>query len=108
MTRFRPPSDRSTFDCSDFPCGQYQNFGSLDEIWDANGRPVAELAKRPLRNGDNALGDDATGGPAASDTAKRNIGWLPGMRRRSRLGTRCLKRSGETTPVILHGGRRNG
>ena len=56
---------------------QYQNFGSLEEIWDANGKPVVELGKRPLRNGDNALGDDPTAGPTAADTAKRNFGWLP-------------------------------
>jgi len=31
---------------------QYQNFGTLEEIWDANGKPVAELTKRALRNGD--------------------------------------------------------
>ena len=56
---------------------QYPNFGTLEEIWDANGKPVAELAKRPLRSGDNALGDDPTGAPAAGDTAKRDFGWLP-------------------------------
>src|SRR5881227_3199300 len=56
---------------------QYQNFGALEEIWDASGKPVAELTKRALRNGDNALGDDPSAGPAASDTGKRNIGWLP-------------------------------
>ena len=56
---------------------QYQNFGTLEQIWDATGKPIAELAKRPLRAGDNALGDDGNGGPAAADTAKRDFGWLP-------------------------------
>ena len=55
---------------------EYQNFGTREEIWDATGKPVAELAKRSLRNGDNALGDDPTAGPAA-DTSKRSFGWLP-------------------------------
>ena len=55
---------------------QYQNFGTLEQIWDVTGKPLAELAKRPLRNGDNALGDDPTGAPPA-DTGKRNFGWLP-------------------------------
>jgi len=53
---------------------QYQNFGTLEQIWDATGKPVAELAKRPLRSGDNALGDD---GSAPADTGKRSFGWLP-------------------------------
>jgi len=55
---------------------EYQNFGTNDEIWDANGKSVAELAKRPLRNGDNALGDDPSA-PAPADTGKRSFGWLP-------------------------------
>lgn len=54
---------------------QYQNFGTLEQIWDATGKPVAELAKRALRNGDNALGDDT--GAAPADTSKRSFGWLP-------------------------------
>jgi dipeptidyl aminopeptidase/acylaminoacyl peptidase len=56
---------------------EYQNFGSREAIWDATGKPVAELATRALRNGDNALGDDNTGAGSAADTAKRNFGWLP-------------------------------
>ena len=58
---------------------EYQNFGTNEEIWDANGKAVAELAKRPLRNGDNALGDDPSA-PAPADTAKRSFGWLPNGR----------------------------
>ena len=54
---------------------QYQNFGTLEQIWDATGKAVAELAKRPLRSGDNALGDD--NGAAPADTGKRSFGWLP-------------------------------
>ena len=54
---------------------QYQNFGTLEQIWDATGKPVAELAKRALRNGDNALGDD--NGAAPADTNKRSFGWVP-------------------------------
>src|SRR5256885_16507517 len=56
---------------------QYQNFGTVEEIWDANGKSVAELTKRALRNGDNALGDDAGGAPTPGDTAKRSFGWVP-------------------------------
>ena len=55
---------------------QYQNFGTLEQIWDGTGKAIAELAKRPLRSGDNALGDDPTGAPPA-DTGKRSFGWVP-------------------------------
>ncbi|HKW08767.1 MAG TPA: prolyl oligopeptidase family serine peptidase [Gemmatimonadaceae bacterium] len=56
---------------------EYQNFGTLESIWDANGKLIAELAKRELRNGDNALGDDPSAGASPADTMKRNFGWLP-------------------------------
>ena len=58
------------------------NFGSTQELWDANGKLVATLAKTPLREGDQSA-DDAPafgrGGPqqTASDTGKRNIQWNP-------------------------------
>ena len=55
---------------------EYQNFGTVEEIWDANGKAVAQLAKRELRNGDNALGDDPSA-PNPADSAKRSFGWLP-------------------------------
>jgi hypothetical protein len=55
---------------------QYQNFGTVEEIWDANGRSVVELAKKALRNGDNALGDDPSAGPPP-DSGKRSFGWMP-------------------------------
>ena len=55
---------------------EYQNFGTIEELWDSNGKAMAELTKRALRNGDNALGDDPSA-PAAPDTGKRNFGWLP-------------------------------
>ena len=54
---------------------EYQNFGTLEEIWDASGKAIVEIANRPMRNGDNALGDDASG--PRTDTTKRNVGWLP-------------------------------
>jgi len=54
---------------------QYQNFGTIEQVWDASGKAVAELAKRALRSGDNALGDDGNG--ASTDTTKRDFGWLP-------------------------------
>ncbi|HEY2851348.1 MAG TPA: prolyl oligopeptidase family serine peptidase [Gemmatimonadaceae bacterium] len=55
---------------------EYQNFGTNEGIWDSNGKAIAELTKRPLRAGDNALGDDPSA-PASADTGKRSFGWLP-------------------------------
>ena len=53
-------------------------FGSVDQVWDASGRVVVELAKRPLREGDGPGGDDdAPGARAAADTAMRNVEWMP-------------------------------
>src|SRR5262249_7372124 len=56
---------------------QYQNFGTTEQIWDATGKVLAELAKHELRDGDNALGDDTGGRGAGPDTARRSFGWLP-------------------------------
>ena len=53
-------------------------FGSVDQVWDASGRMVVELGKRPLREGDGPGGDDdAPGARAAADTAMRNVEWMP-------------------------------
>ncbi|MDB4877848.1 MAG: hypothetical protein JWM41_4294 [Gemmatimonadetes bacterium] len=60
------------------------SFGSVEELWDANGKVVATLNKTPLREGERADGD--TPAPAGgrggaqqspSDTGKRNIQWNP-------------------------------
>ncbi|MEJ7810813.1 MAG: prolyl oligopeptidase family serine peptidase [Gemmatimonadaceae bacterium] len=59
---------------------QYTSFGQTDQLWDATGKKVADLAKRPLRESDGPLGDDAPGAaPAArgQDTVRRNFGWMP-------------------------------
>jgi dipeptidyl aminopeptidase/acylaminoacyl peptidase len=55
---------------------EYQSFGTDGQLWDATGKPIADLVNRPMRNGDNALGDDGFGAPSA-DTSKRSVGWLP-------------------------------
>lgn len=49
-------------------------FGTAEHIWDASGRPVVELARRPLREGDGGGGDDAA---TRTDTSRRSIEWLP-------------------------------
>jgi dipeptidyl aminopeptidase/acylaminoacyl peptidase len=56
-------------------------FGTVRELWDANGRTVATLATTRLREGGAQGGDDTPtfggGGPTASDTGKRSIEWNP-------------------------------
>jgi hypothetical protein len=58
---------------------QVTSFGTVEQIWDATGKPVVDLSKRPLRESDISDDDpDVAAARAASDTAKRNIEWLPG------------------------------
>jgi len=56
-------------------------FGSVRELWDANGRTIATLQTTRLREGAASGGDDNPGfggaGSTASDTGKRNIEWNP-------------------------------
>jgi len=59
------------------------SFGSVDQLWDATGRVVADLGRTPLREGETG-DDDAPGGgfgrgatQSASDTGKRNLQWNP-------------------------------
>lgn len=56
---------------------QYQAFGQVDELWDANGKKIVELANRPLRDGDGPSDGQGPGGRAGADTAARSWGWLP-------------------------------
>ena len=58
------------------------SFGSVQELWDANGKVVALLSRTPLREGEQQGDDDAPGGgrgqqSSASDTGKRNLQWNP-------------------------------
>ena len=52
---------------------QYQNFGQVEEIWDAAGTVLAQVTKRPLRESPDT-GD--TPGPR-QDGSKRGLSWLP-------------------------------
>ena len=57
------------------------NFGAVEQIWDGTGKVLAEISKRPLREGeaaDSAAGGGRGGqGGAAADTGKRNLDWNP-------------------------------
>ena len=55
-------------------------FGSHEELWSSDGRVIATLTRRPLRESDVTGGDDpaSTGrGGAATDSAKRAFAWMP-------------------------------
>ena len=55
------------------------SFGTVEQIWDASGKVLAEVSKRPLVEGQAA--NDSAGGfggrGAQSDTGKRNLLWNP-------------------------------
>ena len=55
------------------------SFGSVEELWDANGRVITTLATTPLREGASADNGDASVARRAfgADSAKRNIQWNP-------------------------------
>lgn len=53
------------------------SFGSVEQLWRADGRMVAELARRPLRDGSPADGDGDDPDAGAADTARRNLAWSP-------------------------------
>ncbi|MDQ2666797.1 MAG: prolyl oligopeptidase family serine peptidase [Gemmatimonadota bacterium] len=54
-------------------------FGAHEELWSSDGRVIATLTRRPLRESDASGGDDAASGRggAASDSAKRAFTWAP-------------------------------
>ena len=52
-------------------------FATAEQVWDANGKSVVELTRRPVRETESIGGDDDQA-RAQSDTAKRNIEWVPG------------------------------
>jgi dipeptidyl aminopeptidase/acylaminoacyl peptidase len=57
---------------------QYSSFGSTEEIWDANGKVLSQVAKRPLRLGNDTTGGGGggRGGRGGSDS-KRGLAWMP-------------------------------
>jgi dipeptidyl aminopeptidase/acylaminoacyl peptidase len=58
------------------------NFGTVQQLWDANGSVVAELSRTALREGTDPAANAANGGGfgrggAQADTGKRNLEWNP-------------------------------
>jgi hypothetical protein len=56
---------------------QYTSFGGLEQLWDVNGKTVAELQKRPLREVPDTAGGGGGRGGAAGPTGKRGLTWMP-------------------------------
>ena len=53
---------------------QYSNFGEVEEIWDGNGKVLAEVVKRPLRE---SADTSDTPGPRRNEGSKRSLAWMP-------------------------------
>ena len=58
---------------------QYTSFGNVEQLWDANGKVLAELQKRPLREmPDSTQGGAGFGGRGgAGIPGKRLLAWMP-------------------------------
>jgi dipeptidyl aminopeptidase/acylaminoacyl peptidase len=58
---------------------QYTSFANVEEIWDTNGKVLAEVSKRALRLGNDTTGGGfgGRGGGAGADTARRSLSWMP-------------------------------
>ena len=58
---------------------QYNSFGTSEQIWDADGKMLTEVANRPLR--EVTSGDDDFFGPPGAGAERqrlpRNVGWMP-------------------------------
>ena len=56
----------------------WTSFPQSEQLWDATGKMVAELAKRPLRESDGGgFGDDPPAPQGDSASPKRGFGWMP-------------------------------
>lgn len=53
---------------------QYSSFGTTDEVWDASGKTLATITKRPLRETPDS--SDA-GGRAGGEGPRRALAWMP-------------------------------
>jgi len=54
---------------------QYSNFGRVEELWDGEGKVVAEIEDRPLREARDTTDDNGPG--TNRDGAKRGLAWMP-------------------------------
>lgn len=75
---------------------QWSSFGTVEEIWNRDGKVLAEIAKRPLREAqDTTTGGGGFGGGGGAAGGKRGLSWMP-----QGAGLYYL----ETTPAAGRGG----
>ena len=55
---------------------QYSSFGTAEELWDATGKVLATVQKRPLREAPDSADADG-GGRAGGDGNRRGLAWMP-------------------------------
>ncbi|MCX5766446.1 MAG: prolyl oligopeptidase family serine peptidase [Gemmatimonadetes bacterium] len=56
---------------------QYTSFGTNEELWDASGKLLATIQKRPLRLGSDTTGGGAGGRGGRGGESKRGLAWMP-------------------------------
>ena len=58
---------------------QYSSFGNVEELWDATGKVLAEINKRPLREGQDpdSTQQGGFGGRGGANEARRGLAWMP-------------------------------
>ena len=55
----------------------YSNFAATEEIWDATGKVLSQIAKRPVRLGNDTTGGGFGRGGGGGNDAKRALAWMP-------------------------------
>ena len=86
---------------------QVSSFGTVEQLWDVNGKVLAEITRRALVEGSAGAGDTTNGqgfggrGGAQSDTGKRNLQWNP-------VGTGLVYLLGDAPPAGQRGAGRGG
>lgn len=88
----------------------HSNFASVEELWDASGKVLAEVVKRPVRLASDTTGGVGFGGRGSGDNdAKRAIAWMPQGSGLSYIETvPSSERGGDTTGAMAGGGRAAG
>jgi dipeptidyl aminopeptidase/acylaminoacyl peptidase len=56
---------------------QYSSFGASEEIWDLNGKMLAQVTKRSVRFLTDSTAGGAGGRGGRDSTAKRSLAWMP-------------------------------
>ncbi|MEO6878518.1 MAG: prolyl oligopeptidase family serine peptidase, partial [Gemmatimonadaceae bacterium] len=74
------------------------NFGTVEQLWDASGKSLAEISRRALVEGSDGTPNGGRGG-AGADTGRRNLEWNP-------VGSGLIYLYGDTAAATPAGGQR--